>query len=117
MSTKATPAPEKRERSLLLPRATRLTVATSSGLEDFQWTMLAVSVLWTEIVPNSGGVASYSTANELDAEFPALSVQPPETFAVETSGPEYVSEVQLAIPDVASAPCQPMPNAWLYQPL
>jgi hypothetical protein len=50
--TKPTPAPEKRERSLRLPRATRLIVATSSGLEDFQWTMLAVSVLWTETALN-----------------------------------------------------------------
>ena len=35
-----------------------------------------------------GGVASYSKANVLDVEFPALSWQLPEAEAVASSGPE-----------------------------
>ena len=47
---------------------------------------------------------------------PALSVQLPETEAAPLSGPEYVPEVQLAIPDTLSLPEKLTATEWLYQP-
>jgi hypothetical protein len=116
LSTKSAAAPEKRESSLRLPRATRLIAARSFGLDDFQWTMFAPSVLWTETELSFGGVASYWNPNEVEELLPARSVQPPETPAAPLSGPAYVSELHAATPEVASVPVQLIATGWLYQP-
>jgi hypothetical protein len=65
-----------------------------------------------------GGVASYLIGpNEVDElGFPALSVQLPENDALVLSGPLYVVELQLAMPDVASVPVKLISTGWLYQP-
>jgi hypothetical protein len=47
---------------------------------------------------------------------PALSRQLPETAAPWLSGPLYVAEEQLAMPDRASLPEKAIVSAWLYQP-
>jgi hypothetical protein len=65
-----------------------------------------------------GGVASYLMGPKVAGELvlPALSVHVPENDAFVVSGPEYVVELQLAIPDVASLPPKLMPTGRLYQP-
>jgi hypothetical protein len=49
-------------------------------------------------------------------EFPAWSVHDPEKDADPLSGPPYVVDVQLAMPEVASEPLKVIPTAWLYHP-
>jgi hypothetical protein len=63
-----------------------------------------------------GGVWSYFSENDPDPEFPALSVQLPETLALSASGPSYVADVQLSTPDVASEPAKETATEWLYHP-
>jgi hypothetical protein len=64
-----------------------------------------------------GAVPSYWSANEPELlVFPAASVQVPLTDALLESGPEYVVDVQTAIPDVASVPANDTATPWLYQP-
>jgi hypothetical protein len=46
-----------------------------------------------------------------------MSVQPPSTVAAPLSGPWYVSEAQLAMPEVASVPLHRITTGRLYQPL
>jgi hypothetical protein len=43
-------------------------------------------------------------------------VQVPETDALELSGPAYVIDVQLAIPDTPSEPVNVIGTGWLYHP-
>src|SRR5215471_12993433 len=63
-----------------------------------------------------GGVESYLMPMLALAEFPAASLQEPETLAPPSSGPEYVAEVHEAIPEVASVPAKATATGWLYQP-
>src|SRR2546421_12914629 len=64
-----------------------------------------------------GAVASYWNESVLAVEtFPALSVQVPPAEAEPESGPEYVTFVQEAMPDVPSVPATATPTAWLYHP-
>jgi hypothetical protein len=65
----------------------------------------------------TGPVVSYLNGKATTLEtFPALSVQLPGCEALPLSGPLYVTEVQPAMPEVASDPVQLIPTAWLYQP-
>jgi hypothetical protein len=57
------------------------------------------------------------SAKEVEAELPAWSVQVTPGAALALSGPLYVVELgQLAIPEVASLPCQLTVTELLYQP-
>jgi hypothetical protein len=78
--------------------------------------MFAPSVVWTDTELSWGGVASYWNANDVEELLPARSLQLPETAAAPLSGPEYVSEVHEATPEVASIPAQLIATGWLYQP-
>src|SRR3954454_14357005 len=51
-----------------------------------------------------GGASSYLTAACPVAALPATSRQSPLTVPAAASGPEYVTEAQPAMPDVASLP-------------
>jgi hypothetical protein len=65
----------------------------------------------------TGGVESYLSGKEVEAELPAWSVQVTPGAALALSGPLYVVELgQLAIPEVASLPCQLTVTELLYQP-
>src|SRR6266550_3735912 len=101
LSTKSAPDPSKSPRSVRLPRATRLIAAKSLALDDFQRTIFAPSVLRTETELSWGGVASYWSAKEVEEVLPARSVQSPRRATGAPSGPWYVAELQLAIPEVA----------------
>ena len=69
------------------------------------------------VAVTDGPVASYAKPNAVELlTFPATSVQLPDTAADPVSGPEYVTCVQPAIPDVASPPENETVSAWLYQP-
>src|SRR5688572_18064240 len=63
-----------------------------------------------------GTVASYLSATDVDAVFPATSRQPAATATDPLSGPEYVGWSHDAMPEVASAPLTLSPTGWLYQP-
>ena len=66
---------------------------------------------------STGGVESYLSGTEVEAELPAWSVQVTPGAALALSGPLYVVELgQLAIPEVASLPCQLTVTELLYQP-
>src|SRR3954470_5480558 len=78
--------------------------------------MLLASPLVTLTALTAGGVASYWRENDPDALLPAWSVQMPPSDAASSPGPGNVSEVQPAMPEVASLPCQPTATGWLYQP-
>jgi hypothetical protein len=47
---------------------------------------------------------------------PARSTQMPLSATEASSGPAYVTSVQVATPEVPSAPSKAMGTAWLYQP-
>jgi hypothetical protein len=75
------------------------------------------SVALPGVAETAGPVASYLNGNATTVDvFPALSVQLPGWDTLPASGPLYVTEVQAAIPDVASFPLQLIPIAWLNQP-
>jgi hypothetical protein len=64
-----------------------------------------------------GGVASYWNENVFGAETsPAPLVHVAETEAELESGPEYVADVQEAIPDTEAVPAAVICTGWLYQP-
>src|ERR671922_843221 len=64
-----------------------------------------------------GAVASYFSASDAGAVFPALSLHVPLTVVPAVSGPAYVaSGEQESTPDVPSVPVKPPWSAWLYQP-
>jgi hypothetical protein len=66
----------------------------------------------------TGGVASYFSANALEAlTLPAWSRQVPVGAALAESGPVYVIDEHEATPEDASLPCQLIPTERLYQPL
>ena len=66
---------------------------------------------------STGGVESYLSGTEVEAELPAWSVHVTPGAALALSGPLYVLELgQLAIPEVASLPCQLTVTELLYQP-
>jgi len=66
---------------------------------------------------STGGVESYLSGTEIEAELPAWSVQVTPGVALALSGPLYVVELgQLAIPEVASLPCQLTVTELLYHP-
>jgi hypothetical protein len=87
LSTNRVPPPRKTRRFAVRPRATRSTTAMSDELEDLQRTTSKPTPLATETRASSGGVASYLSANVLDATLPALSVQLPARTPAATSGP------------------------------
>jgi hypothetical protein len=67
-----------------------------------------------------GSLESYFKENVFDAAFPALSLQLPETEALELSGPEYMAgkpQLALSIPETASDFVQLRPTGLEYQPL
>jgi hypothetical protein len=66
---------------------------------------------------STGGVESYLSGTEVEAELPAWSAQVTPRAALALSGPLYVVELgQLAIPEVTSLPCQLTVTELLYQP-
>jgi len=66
---------------------------------------------------STGGVESYLSGTEVEAELPAWSVQVTPGAALALSGPLYVVEPgQLATPEVVSLPCQLTVTELLYQP-
>src|SRR5215212_6662089 len=65
-----------------------------------------------------GLVASYLSAAEVDALFPALSRHAPPTEAAAESGPEYVlSASHASTPEVASVAVKPTATGAVYQPV
>jgi hypothetical protein len=76
------------------------------------------SVALPAVAVTAGPVASYLNGKATTADvFPALSVQLPGWDALPVLGPLYVTDVHVAIPEVASLPLQLIPIAWLNQPL
>src|SRR4051794_8914186 len=63
-----------------------------------------------------GGVPSYLKLTELDAVFPARSVQVPDSVALSVGGPSKSPALQLSIPAPGSVPLAVAATAWLYQP-
>ena len=75
------------------------------------------SVALPAVAETAGPVASYLNGNATTVDvFPALSVQLPGCDPLPVSGPLYVTDVHVAIPEVASFPLQLIPIAWLNQP-
>ena len=65
----------------------------------------------------TGGVESYLSGKEVEAELPAWSMQVTPGAALALSGPLYVVESgQLASPERVSLPCQVTVTGLLYQP-
>jgi len=65
----------------------------------------------------AGSVSSYfSPYGNGELTLPALSRHVPDTFAAPLSGPLYVRDVQVSIPDVWSTPLNVIPTGLVYQP-
>ena len=87
--------------------------ATSTGCEYQPF----ASGLRAMAAVTAGAVASYRKPNDhVELTLPALSWHVPETLADALSGPEYVADEHVAMPDVVSFPVNASATGWLYQP-